>query len=89
MLSYVGINTSDHELMFAQLIDQVGELGHLFARLFAKDCSNLKSAIKGVIEQFMGLDRDLEDENGEMVDFSIQLMFLIFKEFGRDASFQK
>ncbi|KAJ3300169.1 hypothetical protein HK104_003779 [Borealophlyctis nickersoniae] len=67
-LMFAGINIPDHDLVFSQIATKLSnEAGHLVATLPSKDCPTLKSAIKNLIEQFLGLERDVKDDDVDEV----------------------
>lgn len=75
-LVFGGMNaSSDHEVLFHRIIKTFAKNGHAFAKLTSRDCPNLKSAMRNMIGQFMGLEKELEDENKEeMVSLFIKLL---------------
>lgn len=63
----LGINTSDHEFLYQKLLGKIADKGHSVARLYSKDCQNMKGMMKNIIEQFMRLELELIDEDREQV----------------------
>jgi hypothetical protein len=56
-----GINSSDHQVFMDNLFQKLVKNGFGCARLNSKDGS-LKNVMRSMIEQFMGLKRELEDQ---------------------------
>ena len=61
-LVYVGINTSDHDNLFAQMANYFKEANHHIATLSSTNCPNLKTTIKVMIEHFVGEKGEEEEE---------------------------
>ncbi|KAJ3051094.1 Origin recognition complex subunit 3 [Rhizophlyctis rosea] len=53
--------------MFSQMSLKLHEAGHLVATLLSKDCPNLKATAKSMIEQFIGSERGVVDEDVDEV----------------------
>lgn len=68
-LIFGGMNaSSDHEVLFTKIFQTCSQNGHAYARLSSKDCPNIKTTMRNLIVQFMGLEKELEDEtDAEMV----------------------
>ncbi|KAJ3043772.1 Origin recognition complex subunit 3 [Rhizophlyctis rosea] len=64
-LVFAGINIPDHDAMFSQMSLKLQEADHLVATLPSRDCPNLKSTAKSMIEQFIGMERGVVDEEQE------------------------
>ncbi|KAI9105418.1 origin recognition complex subunit 3 N-terminus-domain-containing protein [Phlyctochytrium arcticum] len=55
----------DHELLFSQVTEKVkSETQHRIALLPSRECPNLKSTIKNMIQQFVGSSRGITEEEG-------------------------
>ena len=55
--------SSDHEVLFTRLFQNIVKNGNYYAALASKDCPNLKITIRNLIVQFLGFEKELEDEN--------------------------
>jgi hypothetical protein len=62
-LIFGGLNaSSDHEVLFTKLFQNFLQNGYVCAKLDSKDCQTLKNTMRNMIEQFMGLKKELEDD---------------------------